>query len=221
MGIFMPAGKDELKERKTDCLSGLAAEIGFSPENLLTKENLKKALYYPASGDDFSPLEKFGKETDVFIYADTGLHGFTNLYSGRKNNNLIIIDKPILATLEHVVQIHNHIPVTEKIDDLIRDKFSGYEFSDGRFRTEPARTPVGIFRVKTSNGPKYLFYIVNEGYWTYLHLFQMGKNAPKILFMHTGGQEIAFGGGDIPAFEDEVKGIKVLFKAKPGKIIIK
>ena len=214
--IFKAATPEEIEKRGKDYIPGLADEIGFSPESLLSKENLTNALYYPAAGFDFDPIERFSKEIDIFIYTDVCLKGFTDLFSGRKKSKLNI-GKSQLATLMHIVQADD-LPKTEEIDSLIRGKFKGYTFSDGRFRTEPDRTPVGIFQIKTSHGAKHLFYVVNEGYWTYLHLFQMGNITPKILFMHTGGQGASNGG--IPAFEGK-KGIKVLFKAKPGKIVLK
>ena len=212
--IFKPA---DIHERQNEKLLRMADEIRFSRESLLTNENLKNALYYPAAGCDFEPVEQFSKETDIFIYADVNLGYFTNLFSGRAKSKLNII-KSTLTTLEHIVQVKS-LPKTKRIDRLIRNKFKKYKFSDGRFRTEPARTPVGIFQIETSkNSSKSLFYIVNEGYWTYLHLFQMGNIAPNILFMHTGAMGASFGVG-IPAFECKKKGVEVLFKVKPGKIV--
>jgi hypothetical protein len=215
--IFKPATPEDIKIRNEEYMKKrpdeLCRDIGECKEDLLTRKNLDGSLFYPASELDFKVVETFN-EINVFIYADASLGNFLNFYCGRRESNELEIVSRKLVTLEQILQIDD-IPETSMIDSRIEEVFGGYLFADGRFRTEPGRTPVGLFDIKAKLGTKRLFYIVNEGYWTYLHLFKMGDFAPKILYMSPNMVADISG---IPAFESD-DGIKKLFKAKPGMIV--
>jgi hypothetical protein len=203
----------EYRKQFQDRKEMLAKEIGFTTGELLTKTNLEKSLFYPAGGLDFKPMEKCSKEIDIFIYVDVDLKSFYDLYEERNKSNLRIINRQ-LVTLEHVLQIEK-VPAANEIKTLLAKK--ELTFSKGHFQTEPQDTSVGIYTLNTKNGHKRLFYILNDGYWIYLLLYNLGKISPKILYMNTGMMG-PFSGG-IPQFESE-EGLKKFFKAKPGKIIL-